>query len=71
MIYFKNSDYIIWKCLFKLEDIAAAVKLRQLCLTLHDPTDCSRPGSSIHGISQARVLEWVAIAFSEDIAANA
>ena len=36
----------------------------QSCLTLRDPTDCSLPGSSIHGISQARVLEWGAIAFS-------
>ena len=36
----------------------------QSCLTLRDPMDCSLPGSSIHGISQARVLEWVAIAFS-------
>ena len=35
-----------------------------LCPTLCDPTDCSLPGSSIHGIFQARVLEWVAIAFS-------
>ena len=35
------------------------------CPTLHDPTDCSPPGSSIHGIFQARVLEWGAIAFSE------
>jgi len=34
------------------------------CLTLSDPMDCSLPGSSIHGIFQARVLEWVAIAFS-------
>ena len=33
--------------------------------TLSDPTDCSPPGSSIHGIFQARVLEWGAIAFSE------
>ena len=33
-------------------------------VTLYDPTDCSLPGSSIHGILQARVLEWVAIAFS-------
>ena len=33
-------------------------------LTLHDPMDCSLPGSSVDGISQARVLEWVAIAFS-------
>ena len=36
----------------------------QSCLTLSDPMDCSLPGSSIHGIFQARVLEWVAIAFS-------
>ena len=34
-------------------------------LTLCDPMDCSLPGSSVHGISQARVLEWVAIAFSK------
>ena len=33
--------------------------------TLSDPMDCSLPGTSIHGIFQARVLEWVAIAFSE------
>ena len=35
--------------------------------TLSDPMDCSLPGSSAHGIFQARVLEWVAIAFSEVI----
>ena len=34
------------------------------CPTLHDPMDCSLPGSSVHGIFQARVLEWGAIAFS-------
>ena len=34
------------------------------CLTLSDPMDCSLPGSSVHGIFQARVLEWGAIAFS-------
>ena len=39
-------------------------KVAQLCLTLSDPMDCSLPGSSIHGIFQARVLEWGAIAFS-------
>ena len=37
----------------------------QLCPTLCNPTDCSPPGSSAHGIFQARVLEWGAIAFSE------
>ena len=36
----------------------------QSCPTLHNLMDCSLPGSSIHGIFQARVLEWVAIAFS-------
>ena len=43
---------------------AAAGKSLQSCPTLSDPMDCSPPGSSIHGIFQARVLEWVAIAFS-------
>ena len=36
----------------------------QLCPTLCNPVDCSPPGSSVHGILQARVLEWVAISFS-------
>ena len=39
-------------------------EVAQSCLTLRDPMDCSLPGSSIHGIFQARVLEWGAIAFS-------
>ena len=39
-------------------------KVAQSCLTLSDPMDCSLPGSSVQGIFQARVLEWVAIAFS-------
>jgi len=43
---------------------AAAAKSLQSCLTLCDPMDCSLPGSSIHGIFRARVLEWGAIAFS-------
>ena len=37
----------------------------QSCPTLSDPMDCILPGSSVHGISQARVLEWGAIAFSK------
>ena len=43
----------------------------QLCLTLSDPMDCSLPDSSVHGIFQARVLEWGAIAFSTDEEAQA
>ena len=39
-------------------------EVAQSCPTLSDPTDCSLPGSSIHGILQARVMEWGAIAFS-------
>ena len=39
-------------------------EVAQSCLTLCDPMDCSPPGSSTHGIFQARVLEWGAIAFS-------
>ena len=40
-------------------------EVSQSCLALSDPMDCSLPGSSVHGIFQARVLEWGAIAFSE------
>ena len=41
-----------------------SVLIAQSCLTLWDPIDCSLPGSSVHGILQARKLEWVAISFS-------
>ena len=44
--------------------IKSESEVAQLCLTLRDPMDCSVPGSSAHGIFQARVLEWGAIAFS-------
>ena len=40
-------------------------EVTQSCPTFSDPMDCSLPGSSIRGILQARILEWVAIAFSE------
>ena len=40
-------------------------EIAQLCPTLSDPMDCSLPGSSVHGIFQAGVLEWGAIAFSD------
>ena len=39
-------------------------EVAQSCLTLSDPMDCRLPGSSVHGILLARILEWVAIAFS-------
>ena len=43
---------------------ATAAKLLQWCLTLCDPIDGSQPGSPVPGILQARILEWVAISFS-------
>ena len=47
-------------CHFRLQcmKVKSESEVAQLCLTLWDPMDCSLPGSSIHGISQARVLEW-------------
>ena len=48
-----------------MEQLRAAhtlhAKSPQSCLTLGNPMDCSPPGSSVHGISQARILEWVAL----------
>ena len=53
-------------CHFLLQcmKVKSESEVAQSCLTLSDPMDCSLRGSSIHGISQARVLEWGAIAFS-------
>ena len=53
-------------CHFLLQcvKVKSESEVAQLCPTLSDPTDCSLPGSSAHGIFQARVLEWGAIAFS-------
>ena len=53
-------------CHFLLQcmKVKSESEVSQSCLTLSNPMDCSLPGSSIHGISQARVLEWGAIAFS-------
>ena len=45
-------------------------EVAQLCPTLSDPMDCSLPGSFVHGIFQAKVLEWGAIAFSEGLVLN-
>ena len=50
---FSSSYYLLLPCL-----------VTQSCLTLCNPLDCSLPGSSVHGILQTRILEWVAISFS-------
>ena len=54
-----SSLLAIHECGKKVEVLVA-----QQCLTLWDTTDCSPPGSSVHRILQARILEWVAISFS-------
>ena len=56
-------------CHFLLQcmKVKSESEVTQSCPTLHDPMDCSLPGSSIHGIFQARVLQWGATAFSVSI----
>ena len=56
--FFFSTGRAQWNCHEKWSEAA------QSCLTLCNPMDCSLPGSSIHGIFQARILEWVAISFS-------
>ena len=48
----------------KVDSLEVEVLVTQLCPTVCDPVDYSPPGSSVHGTLQARILEWVAIAFS-------
>ena len=48
-------------------EVKSEREVAQSCPTLRDPMDCSLTGSSVHGIFQARVLEWGAIAFSETL----
>ena len=57
-MYMKVWNREIWR------DRKHISEVTQSCLTLCDPMDCSLPGSSVHGIFQARVLEWVAVSFS-------
>ena len=62
-----QSKYTGVGCHFLLQcmKVKSESEVAQLCPTCSDPMDCSLPGSSIHGIFQARVLEWGAIAFSD------
>ena len=57
-------------CHFLLQcmQVKSEREVAQSCATLRNPMDCSLPGSSVHGIFQARVLDWVAIAFSTSVA---
>ena len=74
MINLLKSSYTLscsYSSMFiKIEDVngggLVASEVPQSCLTLRNPMDCSLPGSSLNGIFQARVLEWVAIASPGD-----
>ena len=73
----EDGENVMWTGKWKNEEIGtidslmtkhrnngSSVCVRVCALTLCDPTDCSPPGSSVHGIFQARILEWVAISYS-------
>ena len=59
----KNTG-VGWHFLLQCMKVKSESEVAQLCPTASDPMDCSLPGSSNHGICQARVLKWVVIAFS-------
>ena len=58
LAFMTDQTFIIHCCYYCLAT--------KLCLTLGDSMDCSLSGSSVHGISQVRILEWVAISFSRE-----
>ena len=62
----KKKNQLMKSAMQKIKTRKVKVLVAQLCPTFCDPTDCSPPGSSVHGILQARILEWVAISFSRD-----
>ena len=51
-------------CVYFTAHYSVLCLVTQICLTLCDSTDCSLPGSSVHGILQSRILEWFVISFS-------
>ena len=57
----ERGDGMNWEVEVDMYTLHVCVLVAQLCLTLCSPRDCTPPGSSVHGILQARILEWVAI----------
>ena len=67
LLRFELGKLLKFKCQVKSKNktpVCVCVLVSQLCPTLCNPMDCSPPGSSLHGILQARMLEWIAIPFS-------
>ena len=61
--HFDTCNLNEWKCPTGRSEVRVESLVAKSCLTLCNPMDCSLPGSSVHGILQARVLEWGAIPF--------
>ena len=59
--FLAKSSKICWVENWLSDCISRVCSVMQSCPTLYDPTDCSLPGSSVHGILQARILAWVAV----------
>ena len=57
----------MYKHIYVCVCVCVCAQATQLCPTLCDPMDCSPPGFSVHGISQARIFEWVSISCSRDL----
>ena len=66
---FENTILFVFLFSISYQDIAAAAAAKSLqsCPTLCNPMNCSPPGSSVHGILQARTMEWAAISYSGDL----
>ena len=65
LLYFSNAYFRHRHINMELKCMCMFVLVAQWCPTLCDPMDCSLPGSPVHGILQARILEWVAMPFSK------
>ena len=63
-LYYLILIFIFHNWLFASCFVGCCCLVTKSCLTLCDPIDCSPPGSTVHGIFQARILQWVAISFS-------
>ena len=64
LLFLLPGTAVVNHCTFFPGSFFCCCLVAKLCLTLCDPMDCSLPGSSVRGVSQARILDWVAISFS-------
>ena len=60
----------VYNLIISINKFMTINSVTQLCPTLSDPVDCSQPTSSVHGILQARILEWVAFSYSRTVYIN-